>query len=66
METFKKYAISSAITFFASFAIIVVANIDDITAENIGTSAFISVIFAAVRAGVKAVLENFIDWYNNR
>lgn len=65
-ETVKRYLISTAITFVAGFAIALIPSLDNITLENIGTGALAGVVFAALRAGLKAVLEGFVSWYKAR
>ena len=65
-EVIKRYLISTAVTFTAGFAIALIPNLDNITLENIGTGALAGVVFAALRAGVKAVLEGFVSWYKAR
>lgn len=59
-ETLIRYAKSSAVTFTVGFGIVFVGEIDNITLTNIGTSTFTGVIFAATRAGVKALFEAFL------
>lgn len=54
---FKKYLISSLITFVTTFAIAVVPHIDSLTLESVKTGALLGVLFTGSRAGVKAVFE---------
>lgn len=56
-KTFKRYAVSSLITFVTTFAIVLLASIDSITLGNLGNGALASLLFTGLRAGVKAVLE---------
>ena len=59
-ETLKRYIISSLVTFFVGFAIVFVGEIDTISLESFKDGAFLGLIFAAVRAGIKALLELLI------
>lgn len=60
-KTFKRYLVSSLITFASAFAIVVLASIDSLTMESIQSGAIASLLFTALRAGVKAVLELFVS-----
>lgn len=51
---------SALITFFVSFAIVMVAEIDTFTTDSFIDGTVIGVVFVAVRAGVKALLELFL------
>lgn len=51
---------SALITFFVSFAIVMVAQIDTFTTESFIDGTVVGVLFVAVRAGVKALLELFL------
>lgn len=55
--TFKTELKSFLITFAVSFAIVLVAQIDALSLETIKDGTILGVIFGAVRAGVKGVLE---------
>lgn len=56
-KTFKRYAVSSLITFASAFAVVVLASIDSFTLESLKTGAVASLLFTGLRAGIKAVLE---------
>lgn len=60
-KTFKRYLVSSLITFATTFAIVLLASIDSITPESLGNGALASLAFTAIRAGVKAVLELLVQ-----
>lgn len=60
-KTTKRYLVSSLITFASAFAIVVLASIDSLTMESIQSGAIASLLFTALRAGVKAVLELFVS-----
>jgi len=53
----KEHIKSFAITFFVSFAIVLVAQIDTLSLETVKDGTVVGVLFGAVRAGVKGVLE---------
>lgn len=56
-KTFKRYVVSSLITFATTFGIVLLTSIDSITMENLSDGALVSLLFTGIRAGVKAVLE---------
>jgi hypothetical protein len=62
METYRRYAISTALSFFTGFAIVLVANIDDVTIQSFKDGTIFGLVFAAARAGLKAVLEAYLAW----
>jgi hypothetical protein len=56
----KRYALSTFVTFFSSFSLVLVTNLASLSANpggSLTTAAIISLVLAAVRAGVKAVSE---------
>lgn len=57
----QKWLISSVVTFFTAFAIATLPLIDNISIETIKNGAIVGVVFAGVRAGVKALFEFFIS-----
>jgi O-antigen/teichoic acid export membrane protein len=59
-QTVKRYAISSVLTFAVGFAIVFVSEIDTITLESFKSGTFVGILFASVRAGIKAILELLI------
>jgi len=60
-KTLKRYIVSSLVTFATAFATVVLASIDSITLETIKTGAVVSVLFVALRAGVKALIESLVQ-----
>ena len=60
-QTMKRYVISSLVTFLTGFSIVLLGEIDNITLESFKDGSIIGVAFACARAGVKAVLEYFIN-----
>jgi len=65
-ETLQRYLISSAVTFFAGFAVAVLPLLDNLTLESIKNGALFGLVFVGVRAGLKALLEAFLSWYKAR
>lgn len=59
-NTIKRYAVSSVVSFMAAFSLVMVTEIDNISLETIKDGSFVGVIFLAVRAGLKGVLELFV------
>lgn len=62
----KRWVVSSLVTFGAGFAIAVVPQLDALSLDSLKDGAVVGVVFAGVRAGVKAVLEAFIAWYSTK
>jgi hypothetical protein len=55
--TFKEYALSSIITFVATFCTIVGANLISTTPVELTTSFLVGLLFTGTRAAGKAVIE---------
>lgn len=53
----KRYIISSIITFGTAFLTVILANIDHVTVSSLSDGVFAGVVFTAVRAGAKALIE---------
>ena len=60
-KTTKKYVISSLLTFATGFALVILPVIDSITLESVQSGAIVGVLFVALRAGFKALLEMFVQ-----
>ncbi len=60
-DTVKRYLISSCVTFFTGFALVLVAQADSITLETFRDGSVYGVLFVALRAGFKAVVEYFLN-----
>lgn len=58
-EILKDYAVSSFITFIAAFAL-VIATDPSFNVQSFSDGAIVGVLLAALRAGVKAVVEYFV------
>lgn len=56
----KRYIISTGITFITGFVIMVTPYLTNLTVEDVINGAAIGILFAGVRAGIKAVAEKFI------
>lgn len=59
--TLKRYLRSSITTFAAGFLLVFIPEIQNIDLSTIQTGAFVGVLFAGLRAGIKATLEYFLD-----
>jgi len=57
---------SFLITFVVAVAMVLVANIDNLTLASFEDGALFGILFASVRAGVKAVLQLVISKYSDR
>lgn len=62
----KRYLISSLVTFAAAFAMYFVTVIDTIDINSLTDGTIIALVFTGIRAGIKAILEGFIVWYNTK
>lgn len=60
-ETLKRYLVSSTITFLTSFSLVLVTEIDDITIDSFKDGTIVGIVFVAVRAGVKSILEHYLN-----
>jgi len=59
-ETFKRYLVSSLVTFLAGLFSTLLFDWDKITLETLKDGSILGIIFLAVRGGFKGVLELFI------
>lgn len=57
----RHYLISSIITFLTGFVASFLLLIDKFDLQSLETGAWIGFLFAAVRAGVKALLEEYLE-----
>lgn len=55
--TLKRYLVSGLVSFITGFAMILVAQIDNITMESFKDGSIVGILFLAVRTGVKGILE---------
>lgn len=65
-NNWKRYLVSSLLTFIAGFCLVFVNEIDNLSLEAVKDGALIGVLFVSVRAGVKALVEGFLFWYTNK
>jgi len=56
-SNYKRYLISSAVTFSVGFITVLLAQWEGVTLQNIQNGAILGIIFVALRAGLKALLE---------
>ena len=60
-DTVKRYVWSTLVTFLTGVAIVLVPELtEDFTLETIKSGAYLGTLFAAVRLGLKMVLELFL------
>lgn len=63
----KRYLVSSLVTFLAGFAMAVIPVLDKAPmGDTLTWGALVGMIMVGVRAGVKLVLEAFVAWWSNR
>jgi hypothetical protein len=63
-ETVSRYAVSTALTFFAGFAIAVIPQLESVSLDSLSDGVIFGVVFSGVRLGIKMVLESFLYFYN--
>ncbi len=56
-DTYKRYLVSSLITFLTAFMVAIIPLMETLTPENFGKSAIFGIIVVGVRAGIKALSE---------
>lgn len=61
----KEYIKSTIITFLTSFFIVLLAQWESLDLQSFKDGAFIGVLFAGARAGVKALIEMFLKNFAN-
>lgn len=59
-KNYKRYLLSSTVTFLTAMFLVVLNDIDSITIDSFKTGGIIGIFFAGIRAGVKALLESFV------
>jgi hypothetical protein len=61
-QEIKRYLVSSLITFIATFLLVFLPQVSDLTLESIKTGAVLGLLITALRAGVKASIEILIPY----
>lgn len=61
-KQWKDYARSAATTFLAGFATEMLIHINDLTLESIKDGTWYGFLFMAVRTGMRAVLQAYIEY----
>jgi hypothetical protein len=56
----KRYLVSSGITFLSAFFLMLSVQLNDLSVESLTLSVFASILFVSIRAGLKAVWEALI------
>lgn len=62
-DNIKRWLVSSVITFSAGAGVVLIANWDQITLEAFKDGSIVGLVFLAVRAGIKGIIEGFLAWY---
>jgi len=65
-DHWKRYVISSVLSFLSGFAIAVIPDIGNLGIESLRDGSLVGLLFLGVRAGVKGLLEVFLGWYSLR
>lgn len=56
-KNLKRYLISSGVSFISAFLLTLSINLTTLDLESVGLSAIVAILFTALRAGIKAVVE---------
>ena len=56
-QNIKRWILSSIVSFLAGFALVMYNDIDSITLKSVADGSIIGLLFLAVRAGFKGILE---------
>ena len=64
--TFKRHAISAFVTFSSAMAMVLITELDNLTLEAIQTGAWVGIVIAVLRAGLKAFLEWYVSFAQKR
>lgn len=59
-NNWKRYTLSTVVTFLTGFSMVLVQEIDNLTIEALRTGGLLGLLFAGFRAGIKAVAEVFV------
>lgn len=62
-KNWRRYAVSSLVSFLAGFAMAVVPTLNALNLESLTTSAIWGIVFVGLRGGVKVLMEAFLSWY---
>ena len=65
-QTFKRWAICTAVTFLGGFLVVFHAQIDTITMDSFKDGSLVGLVFVATRQGLKLAMELLITLFNNR
>jgi len=60
-EDTKRYLVSSALTFFAGFALVLSQELPSLSYQAFQDGALVGIIFTAVRTGIKMVFERSLS-----
>ena len=58
--TINRYLVSSGLTFLTGFVFVLAEDIDSLTVASFGDGTVVGVLFAATRAGIKALLDLYL------
>lgn len=63
-KTTKRYIQSTIVTFLTGFCTVLIADWDKINLQTFMDGSYLGLLFSAVRAGVKGLIEAFMLWKN--
>ena len=62
----KDYLRSTIVTFLAGAATALVPLVDALPMDSLGDGVWLVLVFAAIRAGIRAVMQKFLSWNKHR
>lgn len=62
----KRYIQSTVVTFLTGFCTVLIADWDKLNLQSFVDGSYVGLLFSAVRAGVKSLIEAFMLWRGNR
>jgi len=65
-DNWKRYLISSVVTFLAGFCIAVIPMLDSFSIHDLTTSTVVGILAVGMRAGIKVLMETFLAWYSTK
>ena len=63
-ELWKRYLISSFLTFASGFSIVFIMELDHLSLNSFKDGSFVGAVFVGMRGGLKLLLEAFVNWHH--
>lgn len=65
-EHWKDYFRSTLVTFLAGAVTALLPLVDALPMDSLGDGVWLVLVFAAIRAGTRAVMQKFLNWHKKR